>query len=279
MSAAAPLSWRAQVALAAPALILLALFFALPIATLVADAFSGGGAFARIFALPRFWSSLAGSVILTAVAVTVSLLVGVAGALHLSRLPERQRTLWSFVIALPLTFSGLIVAYGFILVYGRAGFATQLLAMAGADAAVIGKVLFTPIGLAFASSYYLIPRVVIALLPVFVNFDRGQIAAAESLGATARQAFAQVMLPQIAGPVVGAGCLIAAVVFGAYGTALALVGTNLEILPLQLYTLISESGSDFPAAAALALLITAACSAVLTGGEWITSRHERHLQA
>lgn len=277
MSAAAPLSWRAQVALAAPALILLALFFALPIATLVADAFSGGGAFARIFALPRFWSSLAGSVILTAVAVTVSLLVGVAGALHLSRLPERQRTLWSFVIALPLTFSGLIVAYGFILVYGRAGFATQLLAMAGADAAVIGKVLFTPIGLAFASSYYLIPRVVIALLPVFVNFDRGQIAAAESLGATARQAFAQVMLPQIAGPVVGAGCLIAAVVFGAYGTALALVGTNLEILPLQLYTLISESGSDFPAAAALALLITAACSAVLTGGEWITSRHERHL--
>jgi putative spermidine/putrescine transport system permease protein len=280
MSAAAPLSRRAQATLAAPALIVLALFFALPVATLVADAFSGGGgAFARIFALPRFWSSLAGSVVLTAVAVTVSLAVGVAGALHLSRLPERQRTLLSFVIALPLTFSGLIVAYGFILVYGRAGFATQLLAMAGADPAVIGKVLFTPTGLAFASSYYLIPRVVIALLPVFVNFDRAQLAAAESLGATARQAFAQVMLPQIAGPVVGAGCLIAAVVFGAYGTALALVGTNLEILPLQLYTLISESGSDFPAAAALALLITAACSAVLTAGEWITSRHERHLHA
>lgn len=34
----------------------------------------------------------------------------------------------SFVIALPLTFSGLIVAYGFILGYGRAGLVTQLLA-------------------------------------------------------------------------------------------------------------------------------------------------------
>jgi ABC-type Fe3+ transport system permease subunit len=36
-------------------------------------------------------------------------------------------------------------------------------------------------------------------------------------------------------------------------------------------------GSDFPAAAALALLITASCSAVLATGEWIGSKHERYL--
>ena len=72
-------------------------------------------------------------------------------------------------------------------------------------------------------------------------------------------------------------CLVAAVVFGAYGTALALVGTQLPILPLRLYSLISETGSDFPAAAALALLITAACSAIITLGEWIGAKHEKHL--
>jgi hypothetical protein len=98
--------------------------------------------------------------VLTLVAATLSLVVGVAVALHLARLSERRRTLLAFVIALPLTFSGLIVAYGFILTYGRAGLVTQLLALAGADAAVLGKALFTPVGLAFASSYYLIPRVV-----------------------------------------------------------------------------------------------------------------------
>ena len=138
------------------------------------------------------------------------------------------------MIALPLTFSGLIVAYGFILGWGRAGFFTQLLAMAGADPAIVGGALFTPVGLAFASSYYLIPRVVMALLPVLVNFDRTQLIAAESLGATRAQAFRQVLLPQVAGPVASAACLVAAVVFGAYGTALALVGTQLRILPLQL---------------------------------------------
>ena len=114
----------------------------------------------------------------------MSTVVGFAVALHLSRLPERQRTVYSLVIALPLTFSGLIVAYGFILGYGRSGFFTQLLGYAGFDPSVLGKALFTSWGLAFASSYYLIPRVVMGILPVLVNFDRAQLLVGESLGAT-----------------------------------------------------------------------------------------------
>lgn len=264
--------------LVAPALLLLTLFFGLPLIAVIVDAVSDGlGAFARVIAMPTFWPSLLGSTVLTVAASTLSLVVGVAVALHLARMEERRRTLLAFVIALPLTFSGLIVAYGFILTYGRAGLVTQLLALLGADSAVLGKALFTPVGLAFASSYYLIPRVVMGVLPVFVNFDRAQLEVAQSLGATPAQAFRQIMLPQLAAPIASSLCLIAAVVFGAYGTALALVGTRLEILPLQLYSLISETGSDFPAAAALALLITAACSSIMTVGAWFGSRHEKHL--
>ncbi len=269
---------RANIALAAPGAVLLALFFALPVLAVTVDAFREGvQAFVRVFTTPGFWRALAGSTTLTLVASTLSTIVGMGVALHLSRLSQRWRTALSFVIALPLTFSGLIVAYGFILGYGRAGFVTQLLAVVGVDPATMGGVLFSPMGLAFASSYYLIPRVVIGILPVLVNFDRALLAAAESLGATPAQAFRQVLLPQIAAPLVASFCLVAAVVFGAYGTALALVGTQLPILPLRLYSLISETGSDFAAAAALALLITAACSAFITAGEWVGARHERYL--
>ncbi|TMG83112.1 MAG: ABC transporter permease subunit [Betaproteobacteria bacterium] len=272
------LSARTRATLALPGALLLTLFFALPVIAIAVDALrEGSSAFGRVIATPGFWSALAGSAALTLVAAIVSTLAGLGVALHLSRLSPRPRTALSFVIALPLTFSGLIVAYGFILGYGRAGLVTQLLAYAGLDAATIGGALFTPVGLAFASSYYLIPRVVIGMLPVLVNFDRAQLAAAESVGATPSQAFRQILLPQVAGPLVAAFCLVAAVVFGAYGTALALVGTQLAILPLRLYSLISETGSDFPAAAALALLITAACSAFITAGEWVGSRHERYL--
>jgi len=269
---------RTYLLLSAPAAAFFAAFFVLPVGVLAVDALrEGTQAFARVFALPAFWPSLLGSLVLTTVAASVSTLVGFAVALHLSRLPERQRTVYSLVIALPLTFSGLIVAYGFILGYGRSGFFTQLLGYAGFDPSVLGKALFTSWGLAFASSYYLIPRVVMGILPVLVNFDRAQLLVAESLGATPGQAVRQVLLPQVAAPLASSFCLVAAVVFGAYGTALALVGTQLHILPLQLYSLISETGTDFPAASALALMITASCAAIMTTGEWFGSRHERHL--
>jgi putative spermidine/putrescine transport system permease protein len=265
-------------ALAAPGIAVLVFFFAIPLAAVSVEAFSTD-AFTRVFANPLFWRGLGGSVTLTLTASAFSLAVGFAVALHLSRLSARLRSALLFVIALPLTFSGLIVAYGFILTYGRAGFVTQILGMAGVDAVAFSGILFSPVGLAFASSYYLIPRVVMLLLPVLLNFDRAQLAAAESLGATRRASLMDILIPQIAPTALTAFCLVAAVVFGAYGTALALVGTQLNILPLQLYSLISETGSDFAAASALSLLLMAICSSIMAVGEIAAARSESHAGA
>lgn len=261
--------------LAAPGIILFTFFFIIPLLSVSWDAVSSEGAFTRVLSNPLFIGGLANSAYLTILSASGSLLVGLLVALHLSRLPERPRTLLAFFIALPLTFSGLIIAYGFILVYGRAGFVTQILAFVGMDPATFAKLLFSPTGLAFTCSYYLVPRVVMLLLPVLVNFDWSQVTAAESLGATRREAILHILIPQILPTAFSAFCLIAAVVFGAYGTALALVGTQLNILPLQLYSMISESGTDFPAAAALALILTAICSSMMAIGEVVVAGGER----
>ena len=91
------ISRRAFGALTAPAVVLLALFFALPLASVISDAFSDRGtAFSRVLALDAFWPSVAGSFALTAVAACVSTAAGFAVALHLSRLPEGPRTVLSF---------------------------------------------------------------------------------------------------------------------------------------------------------------------------------------
>ncbi len=260
--------------LAAPGAALFIFFFLLPLAAVSLDGFSVE-AFRRVFRNDLFWGGLRGTFTLALTASVFSLIVGFAVALHLSRIGEAARTILVFFIALPLTFSGLIVAYGFILSYGRAGFVTQILAGVGVDPATFSRLLYSPQGLAFASSYYLIPRVVMLLLPVFVNFDTAQLSAAESLGATRGRTIRDILIPQILPTVVTAFCLIAAVVIGAYGTALALVGTQVNILPLQLYSMISETGSDFPAAAALSLLLMAMCSCVIAIGEIVAARGER----
>jgi putative spermidine/putrescine transport system permease protein len=263
-----------RLALALPGAAFLLVFFAAPLAAVLGEA-AGGGVLVRVLADPLFRRGLVNSLALAAGAGAVSLVVGFAVALHLSRLGEAARTGLLFLIALPLTFSGLIVAYGFILAFGRAGFVTLALAEIGlVDPAAFAGFVYSPAGLAFAYSYYLIPRVVMLLVPVLVNFDRTQLAAAESMGAGSARAVIDILLPQVLPTAVAAFCLVAAVALGAYGTALALVGTQINILPLLLYSRISDAGGDFGEAAALSIVLLALCSLVIAAAELFAARRE-----
>jgi putative spermidine/putrescine transport system permease protein len=255
-------------AFALPGVIVLVLFFLAPLSAVLVEAMADGGQpFLRLFADPVFWRGLQGSLLLGTVAPMISVVVGTMVAMYLARLPDGRRLMLLFLLSLPLTFSGLIVAYGFILVFGRAGFVTQLLATLGGDAAVIGGFIYSPVGLGVAYAYYLIPRVVLIVLPALLNFDSGQIAAARSLGASPLRAARDILLPQLFPSLLAAFCVTAAVAIGAYGTALALVGTQVNILPLVLFSKISETGSDFPGAAALSVVLMAICCLVVAIAE------------
>ena len=264
--------------LAFPGLAALGFFFLLPLGVVVAEAFEGD-ALVRFFRA-EFFDALLRSLALGLGAGAVSLALGIPVALHLARLPPARRALLQVAIALPLTFSGLIVAYGFILVLGRAGFVTLLLAELGADPAAVARFLYSAPGLVLAYTYYLVPRVVLMLLPVFVNFDERQLQAAESMGASRAQALLHVLAPQVAPTALAAFCLVAAVAIGAYGTALALVGTQVNLLPLRLYSLVADAGADFPLAAALSLVLLAVCSLIMAAAEVAAARAEaRHAHA
>jgi putative spermidine/putrescine transport system permease protein len=263
--------------LAAPGLAAFGFFFVLPLAVVGAEAFTRGlGAFRDLAAAGELWPGLRNSFGLGFAAGLVSLLVGLPVAARLARMGDGPRTALMFIIALPLTFSGLIVAFGFILAFGRAGFVTLLLARwFGVDPAAFAGFVYSPWGLAFVYAYYLIPRVVMLMLPVFQNFDRAQLRAAASLGAGGLLTWRLVVLPQLAPSALAAFCLVSAVAIGAYGTALALVGTGqVNILPLWLFTLVADVNTDFPLAAALALVLTAACSLVMAVAETLAARAE-----
>lgn len=251
-----------------PAWLFMALFFALPLAALVPEAFAGGGsAFGRLWAHPLLPASVRNTLALGLTAGGVSALVGTAVAIELARQPAARRRWMMTLLGLPLAFSGLVIAYGFILAFGRAGFVTQLLAGLGADPATVGGWIYGAAGLGFAYAYYLVPRVALALYPVFANLDLRPMLAARTLGATRWQAFRDTVLAEVAPSVLGNACLVAAIAMGTYGTALALVGTQLNILPLLLYAQVGDGGSDFSLAAALSLLLMGLCVAVMAVGD------------
>ena len=112
----------------------------------------------------------------------------------------------------------------------------------------------------------------LSLYPVFANLDLRPMQAARTLGATRWRAFRDTVLAQVAPSVLANACLVAAIAMGTYGTALALAGTQLNILPLMLYAQIGDGGSDFGVAAALSLLLMALCVAVMGVGDALARR-------
>lgn len=260
-----------------PAWAFMALFFLLPLGSLVPEAFTeGGSAFGRLWANPLLLRAFVNTLVLGLTAGALSGLVGTVIAIELARQPEARRRWMMTLLGLPLAFSGLVIAYGFILAFGRSGFVTQLLAGLGLDPAVVGNWIYGAGGLGCAYAYYLVPRVALSLYPVFANLDLRPMLAARTLGATRWRAFRDTVIAEVAPSVVSNACMVAAIAMGTYGTALALVGTQLNILPLMLYSQVSDGGSDFGTAAALSLVLMALCVIVMGMGDAIARKREVH---
>ncbi|MCX4137669.1 ABC transporter permease subunit [Paraburkholderia sp. SEWSISQ10-3 4] len=261
---------------AVPAGLLLALFFALPLGALLVSAAEGNGAaFVRLAHDPLVVSALGHSLALACAAGTVSLAVGLPLAMVLAGQPPRRRGWLLALLGVPLAFSGLVIAYGFILAFGRAGFVTSIVARLGADPATVGALIYTTAGLVAAYAYYLIPRVALMLYPAIANLDRRPIEAALTLGASPLRAIFDVALRELWPSIAAAWCLVTSIALGTYGTALALAGTQINILPLLMYLKLSDGQTDFPQAAALSLVLMAVCTCVLALGECL-ARQRRH---
>ncbi|MEX3958259.1 ABC transporter permease [Trinickia sp. EG282A] len=257
----------------APAGVLLAVCFALPLAALVVAACgNGGAAFAVIARDPLIVSAIAHSFALALGAGTLSTGVGLVLAFELAGRPPGERRWLLAILGVPLAFSGLVIAYGFILTFGRAGFVTMLLARFGADAAKLGGLIYTITGLVIAYAYYLIPRVALMLFPAFANLDRRPLEAAMTLGAHPWRAWIDVAWRELWPSVLSAWCLVTAIALGTYGTALALAGTQIDMLPLLMYLKMSDGQTDFSQVAVLSIILTALCTCVLAIGECIVRR-------
>jgi putative spermidine/putrescine transport system permease protein len=258
-----------------PAWLFMVAFFMAPLLALVPEAASeSGSAFVRVFTDSLFLKAVRNTVVLGIVAGLISGLVGTMIAIELARQPASRRQWMLTLLGLPLAFSGLVIAYGFILAFGRAGFVTQVLGLLGADPAEVGAWIYSVSGLAFAYAYYLVPRVALSLFPVFANLDLRPTLAARTLGASRTRAFFDTVVPEVAPSVVASSCMVASLAMGTYGTALALVGTQLNILPLLLLSKVSDSGSDFPAAAAMSLVLMAICIVFLGVGDVVATKRE-----
>jgi len=256
--------------LLAPALVLLILFFLVPIARIIwvalADPTFSFDRFGEFFASPAARRSLLTTLRVSAIVTILATLIGliVAWELRTTTSKWKRAALWLATL-FPLWTSVVVRNYAFTILLQRKGILnTALIATGIIDEPL--SILYTDVAVVLGMLYTMLPYAILPIYASLVNVDTTLVSAAESLGASRPRAIAGIILPLIAPSVFAAAAITFVVSVGFYITPILLGGPDAPFLATfidqQLFTLF-----NFPAAAATAsiLFITAA---VVVGLAW-----------
>ena len=180
-----------------------------------------------------------------------SVALGLPGAYVLARFEfPGRKTLRSLTI-LPFILPSIMVAIGFVAMFGRRGVANDLLGALGLDPLDVMGTLGVVV---VAHAFYNAPLVTRVTVAAWESVDARAVETARSLGASRRRAFVDVVVPQLL-PAVLTGALLAFVfTFMTFPIVLALGGLELATVEVWVYALLRNL--NYEEAAALAALET-----------------------
>jgi putative spermidine/putrescine transport system permease protein len=226
----------------APFVIFALLFLILPMMSLVIGAFqTPDGSFTLNNLRELFTPSIAAafwvSIKISLASSILGAAVGFALALAIIRggLPSWMRSITLTFSGVASNFAGIPLAFAFLATLGRIGVVTILLNTIGVSIYRMGFNLLSFWGLTLVYLYFQIPLMVLIIAPAVDGLKREWNEAASSLGASNFQYWRMVALPILWPSLLGTTILLFANAFGAVATAIALVGSSLNIVPILLY--------------------------------------------
>ncbi|GAB1400331.1 ABC transporter permease [Aminivibrio sp.] len=221
-----------------------------------------------LFVRSLYRESLATSLLLSASTALLGTAIGLPLSYFVYKSGGRTKSFLLALTAVPLTFSGLVVGFAFIVLLGTSGFLTLILKkLFGINPLEFSSFLFTWRGLVIAYLYFLIPRMILTMTAAWSNANWSLAEAAVSLGAGPLTVLRRVIIPMLAPAILAGSSLLFAVSMGAFGTAFALTGIAVKILPLVIYTHVSELSADIAKADALAIILTLVTTGVIVAYE------------
>lgn len=235
--------------------------------------------YASMFVSKLYRESLATSLALSVSTTLLGVLIGLPLSYGMHRSGPRMQNAILTLASIPLTFSGLVVGFAFIVLLGTSGFVTLLLKkFFDINPLEFSAFLFTWRGLVVAYCYFLIPRMILTMTAAWSTADWSLLEAARSLGAGPVRILFRVLLPMIGPAVLAGSSLLFAVSMGAFGTAFSLTGIGVKILPLVIYTHVSELSTDIAKADALAVFLTIITTLIILGYERCFVQKDNSLQ-
>jgi putative spermidine/putrescine transport system permease protein len=239
----------------------LALTLVLPLGMLVVSSFTPGGSpslatYRALFGGPAYRQAIWNSLGVAAGAALAATLLGGTVALAVYFLRGRQwpETVMA-VAAVAANAGGPPLAFSFVVLLGTQGMLRLAFGrLTGLDPF---PELGSYSGLVLVYLYFLVPVVLLVVVPALGSVRREVYEAALVLGARPHQFWRYVGLPLL-GPPLAAGYVLAfAVALGSYSTPWALVGGGgrLNLLPMQIGFFVGEAGYRLDMADAMAVVL------------------------
>jgi sulfate transport system permease protein len=249
-----------------------------PVVSVFAEAFADGVfAFFSNLGDPDTLNAVLLTVVVAPSSVALNLVFGVAAAWAVARFRFPGRTALVTLIDLPFSVSPVVVGLMFVILFGAQGFFGPWLRDHGF------QVLFTVPGLILATTFVTLPFVARELIPVMEAIGPDEELAALSLGASGRQIFWRVTLPNIKWGLLYGVILCNARAMGEFGAVYVVGGRvagETNTMPLQVEMLFA--GFNTPAAFAVASVLTLLAVVTLVLKTWVEGkknspqRHEGH---
>jgi putative spermidine/putrescine transport system permease protein len=222
-------------ALMAPAAIVFAAFFLLPLVRLFViggTGPTGWSAYLAIVTDARYFRSLVSTVLLSASVTAATLVISGIAGVFLERNRFRGRALVTAMLTLPLAFPGVVIGFMVIMLAGRQGLIPEI-----TDALFNERLVFaySMAGLFMGYVYFSIPRTILTVMASAEKLDPRLEEAARSLGARPWRVVADVIVPGLKPAFISAGAICFATAMGAFGTAFTLA-TRINVLPMVIYT-------------------------------------------
>lgn len=211
---------------------------------------------------PIYLQILFRSLAFAALTVILTLILCYPVAFWVSRLSERWRLVFMFLITLPF-FSSLIVRlYAWLLILKPTGLLNSILMWTGLINAPL-EILYTPTAVVLGMVYVMVPFMFLPLYAAVDNLDRAQVEASLDLGASRVQTFFKVVLPQTLPGIMGGAVIVFIPSVGNFVVPDVLGGAK----GLMIGNLVEQqflSARNWPFGSALSMIIMAVVLLVLT---------------
>jgi putative spermidine/putrescine transport system permease protein len=256
-----PKTWRrpSGFAYVAPALLLIVLFFVVPIASLllrsVLEPSPGIGNYAELFGSWTYVRIFANTFLVSALVTLLSVVIGFPVAWLLAIIPNRWGSVLFAIILLSMWTNLLARTYAWMVLLQRTGVINKTLMGLGLiDQPLV--MVNNLIGVTIGMTYIMLPFIILPLRGVIKGIEPGILQAAALCGATKWQSLWRVLIP-LALPGIASGALMVFVMSLGYFVTPALLGGTANMMVAEMIAQFVQSLVNWGmgGAAALVLLV------------------------